>query len=86
MLVSFALGDAKVWHWGSKPTPVPNVNGFASQWNIGLSLVPWVDLQVVKNTISNENVTTNKVMSWSTRGTELSVCYELLTIGYTRER
>ena len=28
MLVSFALGDAKV----------PNVNGFASQWNIGLVL------------------------------------------------
>ena len=36
MLVSFALGDAKVWRWGSKPTPVPNANGFASQWNIGL--------------------------------------------------
>ena len=35
MLVSFALGDAKVWHWGSKPTTVPNANGFASQWNIG---------------------------------------------------
>ena len=28
MLVSFALGDAKVWHWGSKPTPVPNGNGY----------------------------------------------------------
>ena len=36
MLVSFALGDAKVCRWGSKPTPVPNANGFASQWNIGL--------------------------------------------------
>ena len=35
MLVSFALGDAKVWRWGSKPMPVPNANGFASQWNIG---------------------------------------------------
>ena len=23
----------------SKPTPVPNVNGFASQWNIGLTCV-----------------------------------------------
>ena len=34
MLVSFALGDAKVWRWGFKPTPVPNANGFASQWNI----------------------------------------------------
>ena len=36
MLVYFALGDTKVWHWGSKPTPGPNANGFASQWNIGL--------------------------------------------------
>ena len=36
MLVYFALGDAKVWRWGSKPTPAPNTNGFASQWNIGL--------------------------------------------------
>ena len=38
MLVYFALGDAKVWHWGSKPTPVPKANGFASQWNIGFRL------------------------------------------------
>ena len=38
MLVSFALGDANVLRWGSKPTPVANANGFASQWNIGLSL------------------------------------------------
>ena len=35
MLVYFALGDAKVWRWGSKPTPGPNANGFASKWNIG---------------------------------------------------
>ena len=39
MLVYFALGDAKVWRWGSKPTPGPNANGFASQWNIGLRKV-----------------------------------------------
>ena len=39
MLVYFALGDAKVWCWGSKPTPVPNANGLASQWNIGLSVL-----------------------------------------------
>ena len=32
------IGDAKLWCWGSKPTPVPNANGFASQWNIGLGL------------------------------------------------
>ena len=30
------IGNAKLWRWGSKPTPVPNANGFASQWNIGL--------------------------------------------------
>ena len=36
MLVSFALGDAKVWRRGSKPTPVLNANGFVLQWNIGL--------------------------------------------------
>ena len=35
MLVYFALGDAKVWRWGSEPTPGPNTNGFLSQWNIG---------------------------------------------------
>ena len=33
----WALGDAKVWRWGSKPMPGPNANGFASQWNIGFS-------------------------------------------------
>ena len=38
MLVSFALGDAKVWRWGSKPTALPNANGFASQWNIGFKI------------------------------------------------
>ena len=38
MLVSFALGNAKVWRWGSKPTPVPNANGFASQRNIGFKV------------------------------------------------
>ena len=31
-------GNAKLWRWGSKPTPIPNANGFASQWNIGLRL------------------------------------------------
>ena len=35
MFVSFALGDVKVWHSGSKPTLVLNANGFVSQWNIG---------------------------------------------------
>ena len=44
MLIYFALGDAKVWHWGSKPTPGPNANGFASQWNIGLRA-----LQIIRN-------------------------------------
>ena len=32
MLAYFALGDAKVW-------PVPNANGLASQWNLGLNLI-----------------------------------------------
>ena len=32
------LGNAKVWRWRSKPTPVPNANGFASQWNIGFTV------------------------------------------------
>ena len=31
------IGYAKLWRWGSKPTPGPNANGLASQWNIGLS-------------------------------------------------
>ena len=30
------IPNAKLWCWGSKPTPGPNANGFASQWNIGL--------------------------------------------------
>ena len=33
MLVYFALGNAKV----------PNANGFASQWNIGFSVWPYLD-------------------------------------------
>ena len=32
------IGNAKVWHLGSKPTPVPNANGFALQWTIGFIL------------------------------------------------
>ena len=32
------IGNAKLWHWGSKPMPEPNANGFASQWNIGFRL------------------------------------------------
>ena len=39
MLVYFALSDTKVWPWGSNPTPGPNANGFASQWNIGLRIL-----------------------------------------------
>ena len=27
------IGSVKLWRWGSKPMPVPNANGFASQWN-----------------------------------------------------
>ena len=32
------IPNAKLWRWGSKPTPGPNAKRFASQWNIGLSL------------------------------------------------
>ena len=32
-------GNAKLWRWGSKPTPVNNVNGFESQWNIGFKSI-----------------------------------------------
>ena len=32
------IPNAKLWHWGSKPTRGPNANGFASQWNVGLTL------------------------------------------------
>ena len=38
----FALGNAKVWRWRSKPTPVPNANGFASQWNIDFSILHFI--------------------------------------------
>ena len=29
------IPKTKLWHWGSKPTPGPNANGFALQGNIG---------------------------------------------------
>ena len=32
----FSHSNTKLWRWGSKLTPGPNANGFASQWNIGL--------------------------------------------------
>ena len=45
-------GNATLWHWASKPTPGPNVNGFASQWNIGFSLFnKWDTLEDPKNKI-----------------------------------
>ena len=30
------IPNAKFWRWGSKPTPGPNANVFASQWNMNL--------------------------------------------------
>ena len=30
-----SIGNIKLWHWGFKPTPGSNANGFASQLNIG---------------------------------------------------
>ena len=29
--------NAKLWRWGSKPTPGPDARYFASQWNIGFT-------------------------------------------------
>ena len=29
------IGNARLWHWVSRPTAGPNANGFASQRNIG---------------------------------------------------
>ena len=31
-----SIGNAKWWCWG---TPGPNANGFASQWNIGITVL-----------------------------------------------
>ena len=31
------IPNIKLWWWGFKPMRGPNTNGFASQWNIGLS-------------------------------------------------
>ena len=39
------IANAKLWHWGSKPTQAPNANGFASQWNIGFSVMSGYHLQ-----------------------------------------
>ena len=32
------IPNAKLWRCGSKPTPGPNANGYASQWNIGFKV------------------------------------------------
>ena len=40
------IPNAKLWHWGSKPTPAgPNANGFASHWNIGFTLPEGITLK-----------------------------------------
>ena len=46
------IGNAKLWHWRSKPTPVPNANGFAWQWNIGLKNESNYDTGRPRSTIS----------------------------------
>ena len=38
MLVFLALGNAKVLSFALGDAKVPNANGFASQWNVGLRL------------------------------------------------
>ena len=40
------IPNTKLWCWGSiKPTRGPNVNGFASQWNIGFTKTTKVHLE-----------------------------------------
>ena len=46
------IPNAKLWRWGSKPRPGPNTNGFASQWNVGLSpLFAFLTLMMVTSQV-----------------------------------
>ena len=36
------IPNAKLWRLGSKSMPGPNVNGFVSQWNIGVKVRPTI--------------------------------------------
>ena len=51
------IGNAKLWRWVSKPTPVLNANGFASQWNIGLIVIVVIG-QNVPNSNNNSDLFT----------------------------
>ena len=33
-----SIPNVKLWHWGSKPMPGPNANGFALWWNLGFKV------------------------------------------------
>ena len=45
------ISNAKLWRWGSKPTPGSNANGFVSQWNIDFILLigqyDWATVQTL---------------------------------------
>ena len=45
MLVFFALGNSKVLSFALGDATVPNANGFASRWNIGIYLRAYILLQ-----------------------------------------
>ena len=42
------IGNAKLWRSGSKPMQGPNINGFVSEWNIGLKVEGPVILSFLK--------------------------------------
>ena len=49
------IPKAKLWRWGSEPTPGPNAKGFASQWNIGLRLIGYIPINISDFQHSNKH-------------------------------
>ena len=62
LLVFFALGNAKVLSFALGDAKVPNANGFASQWNIGLDFVHCVLSQYLQPFINWFN---NRDLQWA---------------------
>ena len=54
-------GTAKLWRLGSKPTPVPDANNFASQWNMGF--MPSISSEVLRFKACGRHLTSFKVKS-----------------------
>ena len=52
MLVFFALGNAKVLSFMLGDAKVPNANGFALQWNIGLKVNFKLNLMLLHWTVN----------------------------------